>query len=364
MTVMDDDEELLTIGEIARASGLSISALRFYDRQGVFPPRHVDPVSGYRWYARSQLSDAKLLARLRRIGLPLPEIATILTRADADLTRTVLEEHIDGLEAGLAVARSEVSTLGRELGVEIPPAAAGQERFRASLSSTDLLAGLRTVRHAVGDDPDLPSIHGIHLVVVNRGLRLSATDRHRAAFAEVPAKSTGRLRALLATADADQLLELGKAYPRAQVLLADRHLTLVDSAGDCVLGAQLLETTFPDLSHAIPVVRESALITAEELIEVLNEHPSTGLWALHRSSLGGNDGDLHCGPESAAQDSPGAIYVDRTYLEDALAGLTSTQGTAQLRFDVDGPADPVAIRRAEELGTFVVILPVIPGCRR
>lgn len=34
MGVMNDDAALLTIGELARASGLSISALRFYDRQG------------------------------------------------------------------------------------------------------------------------------------------------------------------------------------------------------------------------------------------------------------------------------------------------------------------------------------------
>lgn len=40
---MNDDDALLTIGELARASGLSISALRFYDRQGVLAPTEVNP---------------------------------------------------------------------------------------------------------------------------------------------------------------------------------------------------------------------------------------------------------------------------------------------------------------------------------
>lgn len=34
--------ELLGIGELARASGLTVSALRFYDREGVLTPAVVD----------------------------------------------------------------------------------------------------------------------------------------------------------------------------------------------------------------------------------------------------------------------------------------------------------------------------------
>lgn len=35
-----------SIGEMARDSGLGVSALRFYDRTGVLVPAWVDPVSG------------------------------------------------------------------------------------------------------------------------------------------------------------------------------------------------------------------------------------------------------------------------------------------------------------------------------
>ena len=40
----------LRIGEMARASGLTVSALRFYDGAGVLVPAAVDPATGYRTY--------------------------------------------------------------------------------------------------------------------------------------------------------------------------------------------------------------------------------------------------------------------------------------------------------------------------
>src|SRR5699024_5249167 len=152
--------------EVARASGLSVSALRFYDRQGVLAPTHVDAATGYRWYAQAQLAEAKLLARLRRIGLPLAEISTILARGETEVTRRLLAEHIRSLEEGLAASRADVSLLNKQLDdgrVTAPGSSGGDstERFNATLGSAELLRGLRTVRHAVGTDPDLPAIHGV-----------------------------------------------------------------------------------------------------------------------------------------------------------------------------------------------------------
>jgi hypothetical protein len=40
------DDHLLGIGELSRTSGLSVSALRFYDREGVLAPAEVDPLTG------------------------------------------------------------------------------------------------------------------------------------------------------------------------------------------------------------------------------------------------------------------------------------------------------------------------------
>lgn len=68
---------LLTIGAFARAAQLTPKALRLYDELGLLAPAAVDPESGYRLYAPDQLEPARLIARLRRIGMPLAEIATV-----------------------------------------------------------------------------------------------------------------------------------------------------------------------------------------------------------------------------------------------------------------------------------------------
>lgn len=68
---------LLTIGAFARAAHLTAKALRIYDDCGLLPPAAVDPHSGYRYYAPEQLDRARLIAALRRAGMPLAEIRTV-----------------------------------------------------------------------------------------------------------------------------------------------------------------------------------------------------------------------------------------------------------------------------------------------
>lgn len=359
-SMRNNEPRALTIGEVARASGLSVSALRFYGRQGVLVPATVDAATGYRWYAHDQLAEAKLLARLRRIGLPLREVSTILARGDPDLTNNVLADHISSLEEGLAVSRSEVLQLSQQLAAGIVPAPelsgdAVANSFTATLQAADLHAGLRVVRHAIGSDPDLPAIHGVFCVAVSRGIRLSATDRRRAAFAEIPAEGEGRVRALLPTADADRLLTMALDAENLTLTAQAGGLSVRDEEGSVVFKAPFQEAAFPDLSHAIPAGRGGyGLIEADELLAQLDRHPQAEVWALNRSA-----DLLHPVPAQSADARWGTVLVGRGYLLDALIGLSGDVG-GQLRFDFDGPADALAIRRSEDLGTFAVLLPVVP----
>ncbi|XVU20657.1 MerR family transcriptional regulator [Actinoplanes sp. CA-054009] len=68
---------LLTIGGFARQAGLTPKALRLYDELGLLRPTAVDAESGYRFYEPGQLQRARLIAELRRIGMPLAEIADV-----------------------------------------------------------------------------------------------------------------------------------------------------------------------------------------------------------------------------------------------------------------------------------------------
>jgi DNA-binding transcriptional MerR regulator len=71
-------ERLLSIGEFARRSRLSAKALRLYERRRLLVPAAVDESNGYRRYRESQLATARLIATLRRIDMPLSQVAEVV----------------------------------------------------------------------------------------------------------------------------------------------------------------------------------------------------------------------------------------------------------------------------------------------
>jgi DNA-binding transcriptional MerR regulator len=75
------EKKYLQPGEFAAAGRLSPKALRLYAEQGLLMPACIDPATGYRYYAPDQLPRARLIARLRGLGLPLVRIGFL-----ADLT--------------------------------------------------------------------------------------------------------------------------------------------------------------------------------------------------------------------------------------------------------------------------------------
>ena len=81
---------MMTIGEFALNSGLSVKALRFYDERGVLAPASVDPHSGYRRYSARQLGDAATIRVLRAAGVGLDRVTEALS--EPDLVDTVLAD--------------------------------------------------------------------------------------------------------------------------------------------------------------------------------------------------------------------------------------------------------------------------------
>jgi DNA-binding transcriptional MerR regulator len=76
---VDEGKALLTIGAFARRSRLSAKALRLYDQIGLLIPADVDPDNGYRRYRESQLATARLIVMLRRLDMPLTQVADIVS---------------------------------------------------------------------------------------------------------------------------------------------------------------------------------------------------------------------------------------------------------------------------------------------
>lgn len=94
----------MSIGEFARLSRLSAKALRLYDEMGLLPPAQVDPDSGYRWYAAGQLHNARLVASLRQVGVPLAQITVILS-LEPEAAAAQVSAYWSGTEADHAARR-------------------------------------------------------------------------------------------------------------------------------------------------------------------------------------------------------------------------------------------------------------------
>ena len=78
--------ELLTIGEVARRSGVAASALRFYEQRGLITSERAG--SGHRRYPRSVLRRVAFIVFAQRIGLTLDEIGTELAKLPPDRAPT------------------------------------------------------------------------------------------------------------------------------------------------------------------------------------------------------------------------------------------------------------------------------------
>jgi DNA-binding transcriptional MerR regulator len=85
--------ELMSIGRFARLTGLTVKALRHYDELGLLRPASVDAETGYRSYGAEQVRPAETIRALRRLELPLDEIAAVLETDDPTLVRRVLVDH-------------------------------------------------------------------------------------------------------------------------------------------------------------------------------------------------------------------------------------------------------------------------------
>lgn len=70
--------EALTVGQVAKRSGVATSALRFYEEQGLIHSERTD--SGHRRYPRAVIRRVAFIVFAQRIGLSLDEIGAELAK--------------------------------------------------------------------------------------------------------------------------------------------------------------------------------------------------------------------------------------------------------------------------------------------
>jgi DNA-binding transcriptional MerR regulator len=357
------ENEMRSIGEMARDSGLSVSALRFYDGAGVLAPASVDPVSGYRRYAPDQLGEARLLARLRRTGMPLADVRLALagwSAADTDLVHRLLRAHLRRLERGLADARSEFSEVRALLtNREHPMTPPETTTVRTTTDARSLAAALDAVRFAAGTDPELPMLGGVLFDIEGGTLHAVATDRYRLAVAGTA--TTGhagrRVQATVPTPLADAM--------RALLHEGTAHLTL--DGDDVTLETPVGRTTGTRLAHDFPDYRRLTRLPegrrAHAARLALRAAVETG--PTRTTEDHDRDGNpvpvtlLRVTPDDtvavcAPEDPDYHAAVNRQYLLDALAAAPHPDLTFQF-----GPRTaPLAIRAATGEGAYSLLMPV------
>ncbi|MFD8303468.1 MerR family transcriptional regulator [Streptomyces sp. NPDC059690] len=355
---MEDD--MRSIGEMARDSGLGVSALRFYDRAGVLVPAWVDPVSGYRWYEPEQLEEARVLARLRRAGMPLADIRLVLASwsgADTDLVGKLLRAHLCRLEQGLSDARSEFSALRALLDhrENVMPSLR-MATVQLSIAAPELAAALDTVRFAASTDPELPMLGGVLFDIEGNSLHVVATDRYRMAVAQagIGGYDGSRVQVIVPTPLVDGMRALLDGEEPVRLSVDGDRVTL--KAGDRQAAGQCLDHDFPEYRRLLPVAGERrALIDVAVFREALETGPvrsdEAGAHALSvlRVEDGGTvtlcaDGD----------DGPNRVAANREFLLDALAAGARDR----LILEHGAPTAPIAIRRPGDEGTFSILMPV------
>ncbi|MGA8031694.1 MAG: Hg(II)-responsive transcriptional regulator [Casimicrobiaceae bacterium] len=116
--------EDLTIGRLARAAGVNVETIRYYQRRGLVD-EPAKPLGGHRRYAPSAVSRVRFIKRAQQLGFALDEVTGLLRLEDGQNcreTRLLAERKLALIEARIA----DLTGMRRMLKGLITECAAGQ----------------------------------------------------------------------------------------------------------------------------------------------------------------------------------------------------------------------------------------------
>jgi MerR family copper efflux transcriptional regulator len=67
----------MTIGEVAKAAGVGVETVRFYERKNLLPTPRTPP-SGFRQYGRQAAQRIRFIRRAQELGVSLAEVSQLL----------------------------------------------------------------------------------------------------------------------------------------------------------------------------------------------------------------------------------------------------------------------------------------------
>jgi DNA-binding transcriptional MerR regulator len=114
---------VLTIGDLAKATGTKVETIRYYERIGLLPAP--DRTSGnYRAYGKSDLGRLSFILRARALGFGLQQVRELLGLSDqkqrsCEAVDVIARDHLADLDrklADLKALRRELDSIIRQCG--------------------------------------------------------------------------------------------------------------------------------------------------------------------------------------------------------------------------------------------------------
>ncbi len=102
----------MTIGDVARRTGLPVRTIRFYEAAGVVPRVERSP-AGYRLYSHMDLRRLRLAGQAQSLGLSLPEVTSLVQRAFSSECAACLDELLERLARQRERAEQQIRALQR-----------------------------------------------------------------------------------------------------------------------------------------------------------------------------------------------------------------------------------------------------------
>src|SRR5690349_5574628 len=75
-------QDAMTIGRLAKAAGVNVETIRYYQRRGLLREPH-KPLGGHRRYPASVVQKIAFIRRAQQLGFSLEEVKTLMALADA-----------------------------------------------------------------------------------------------------------------------------------------------------------------------------------------------------------------------------------------------------------------------------------------
>lgn len=229
-------DSLLRPGEFLRRTRLSAKALRLYAEQGLLLPDDVDPSSGYRGYAAGQVERARLIAALRRAGMPLARVRDVVD-LDPPQRRAAVARWWAGVEDDVRRRRVLVDALTAE------PAEEEDHVYEVSLREEPEARVLTAERRLTVDELD--------------GFIAGAADEIAAHLARSGAAPAGPLRVVyhgMVTEDGDGPVEVVQPFTGRVEPAGELRIRLQQAGREAVTCLSRGQAEFPGILGAYDAV--------------------------------------------------------------------------------------------------------------